>query len=163
MKAFLAALAVAAVSVCTMPGAVAQEVGASPEQVEEARALVREGARELVREGLSLSPEKSEEFWPLYDRYQKEIVEIEDPYVELLREFLQKYYGYSLTDDDAREYVDTYFDVQNDRLKVRKKYLRRFRKVLSDIEVMRLYQIENKIRAEVDAMLAITVPLADPS
>ena len=55
-----------------------------------------------------------------------------------------------------------YFDIQSDILKIRKKYVRRFRKILPDIKVMRLYQIENKIRAEVDAALAIMVPLADP-
>lgn len=68
-----------------------------------------------------------------------------------------------MTDDDAREYVVMYLDIQGDLLKIRKKYVRRFRKILPDIKVMRLYQIENTIRAEVDAALAITVPLADPS
>lgn len=141
----------------------AQDQGASQEQVEAARALVREGARQIVRDELMLTDKEGSKFWPLYDKYRSEMLEVEDTYVDLLREFLQMYYGFSLTDDDAKEYVDTYFDIQGDILKIRKRYVRRFRKILPDIKVMRLYQIENKIRAEVDAALAITVPLAGPS
>ena len=143
--------------------AAAQDEGASQEQVEAARALVREGARQIVRDELVLTDEEKEKFWPLYDKYRAEILVVEDAYVDLLRGFLQQYYGYSLTENDAKEYTDMYFDIQSDRLKIRKKYLRRFRKILPNITVMRLYQIENKIRAEVDAALAVTVPLADPS
>lgn len=141
--------------------ALAQDQGASQEQVEAARALVREGARQIVREELVLTAEESEKFWPLYDKYRAEMLAVEDTYVDLLREFLQKYYGYNLTEKDAKEYTDTYFDIQSDILKIRKKYVRRFRRILPNIKVLRLYQIENKIRAEVDAALAITVPLAD--
>lgn len=143
--------------------ATAQDSGASGQQVEEARALVREGAMQIVREELVLTEEEREDFWPLYERYRAEMLEVEDTYVDLLREFLQKYYGYSMDDADARDYIDTYFDIQQARLKIRRKYVRRFSKVLPGIKVMRLYQIENKIRAEVDAALAITVPLAEPN
>lgn len=139
------------------------DTGASVEQVEAARQRVREEGLRIIREAMNLTDEQAQEFWPLYDRYRAEILEVEDTYVELLRDFLQKYYGYSVTNKDAKEYVDLYFDIQSDRLKIRKKYLRRFRRILSDIEVMRLYQIENKLRAEVDVALAGTVPLADPS
>ena len=139
------------------------DTGATVEQVEAARQRVREEGLRIIREAMNLTDEQAEKFWPLYDKYRAEILEVEDTYVELLRSFLQKYYGYAVTNDDAKEYVDLYFDIQSDRLKIRKKYLRRFRRILSDIEVMRLYQIENKLRAEVDVALAGTVPLADPS
>ena len=152
-----------ALPACVAVTAAPQDEGASQEQVEAARALVREGARQIVREELVLTAEEKEKFWPLYDKYRAEILVVEDAYVDLLRGFLQHYYGYSLTESDAKEYTDMYFDIQSDRLKIRKKYLRRFRKILSHITIMRLYQIENKIRAEVDAALAVTVPLADPS
>jgi len=34
---------------------------------------------------------------------------------------------------------------------------------MSSIKVMRFYQLENKISAEIDAALAVMIPLADPS
>lgn len=143
--------------------ALAQGDISTGEQLEAARALVREGALQIVREELILTDEEREKFWPLYEKYRAEILAVENTYVDLLREFLQKYYGYDLGDADAREYVKEYFSIQSDLLKIRKKYVRRFNKVLPSVKVMRLYQIENKIRAEVDAALAITVPLADPN
>ena len=154
---------VAATTLAGLGPAYGQDAASSEAQVEAARAMVRAGALQIVREELKLSEEQAGEFWPLYDEYRAELLEVDNTYVDLLRDFMQKYYGYTLTDDDARRYVDAYFDIQADTLKIRKKYIRRFRRVIGDINVMRLYQIENKLRAEVDAALAVTVPLAEPS
>ena len=163
MTRYLFVCCIAVVAAVSFPHTVARSQGASEEQVEAARAMVRAGARQIVREELELSEEEARDFWPLYDKYRAELLEVEDAHIDLLRDFLQKYYGYSLTDVDAKEYLDSYFDIQKDVLDIRRKYVRRFRRILGSIEVMRLYQIENKIRAEIDAALAITVPLADPN
>ena len=154
---------VAAVALVGMRPAIAQDPASSEAQVEAARAMVRAGALQIVREELELSEAQANEFWPLYDEYRAELLELDNTHVDLLRDFMQKYYGYNLTDEDAKRYVDVYFDIQDDTLKIRKKYVKRFRRVIGDINVMRLYQIENKLRAEVDAALAVTVPLAEPN
>jgi hypothetical protein len=49
-----------------------------------------------------------------------------------------------------------------DALQVRQRYVRHFRKIIPGIKLLRFYQLENKIRAEVDAALALAIPLADP-
>ena len=59
--------------------------------------------------------------------------------------------------------TDRYFDIKIRVLQARQSYLPRFREILSGMTVMRLYQLENKVQAEIDATLALLVPLADPS
>ena len=58
--------------------------------------------------------------------------------------------------------MNTYFEVQQAILNKRQDYMKRFGKVMSGIKVMRFFQLENKVQAEVNAALAVTIPLADP-
>lgn len=142
--------------------ATAQEAVATPEQVEAARELIREGARQIIDEELWLTAEEAEDFWPLYDEYRGRVIEVEDQYVELVREYLTRYYESTLDDDDADDFLDRYFEIESDVLKIRKRYVRRFQRIIPATKVMRLYQLENKIQAEIDAALALAIPLADP-
>ena len=83
--------------------------------------------------------------------------------MNLADRFVTMHYAHELTDEDANELVDEYLEIQIAILQVRQRYLQQFRRVLPGIKVARFYQIENKIRADVDAVLALVVPLADSS
>jgi hypothetical protein len=80
----------------------------------------------------------------------------------LVGAFAERYETGTLTDDDANELLDLSFDIQSDTIELKKRYVARFREVLPGIKVARFYQLENKIQAEVDAALALAIPLADP-
>ena len=58
--------------------------------------------------------------------------------------------------------MNTYFEVNQAVLRKRQEYVKKFSKVMSSIKVMRFFQLENKVQAEVNAALAVTIPLADP-
>lgn len=152
----------ATIALAASASAGAQEAGATPEQVEAARALIREGARQIIDEELLLTDDEAEAFWPLYDEYRARIVEVEDRYVAMIREYLTRYLEAKIDDAAADDFLDRYFDIEFDVLKIRKRYVRRFKRILPDVKVMRLYQLENKIQAEIDAALALAIPLADP-
>jgi len=162
MKTATQTLAVISMLLVTSAPALSQVTDASRQQVEAARQLIRDGARQFIVDELPLTDSESQKFWPLYDEYRREVVAIEDAYPDLIRDFLEKYYGYSLTDADADEMTDRYFDIKIRVLQARQSYLSRFREILSGMTVMRLYQLENKVQAEIDAALALLVPLADP-
>jgi len=163
MKTAILIVAVVSMLFVIPSPAFSQGTGASHEQVEAARQLIREGARQFIEDELPMSDADAGKFWPLYDAYRQQVVSVEDEYVELIRDFLEKYDSYSLTDADADEMTDRYFDIKIRVLQVRQSYLPRFREILSGMTVMRLYQLENKVQAEIDATLALLVPLADPS
>ena len=59
--------------------------------------------------------------------------------------------------------MDNFFSIKRGLLDVQEKYLPEFRDVLPALKVARLFQLENKINAEIDAQLAVVVPLIDPS
>ena len=82
--------------------------------------------------------------------------------MRLIGAYLDRHQAGSLTDDDADLILDVYFDIEMDTLQLRQRYVRRFRKIMPGIKVARFFQLESKIRAEVDQALALAIPLADP-
>jgi hypothetical protein len=128
----------------------------------QAQKQIRSGTRQVLEEELMLNEEEQAAFWPLYDKFRAEMLMIENEYIDLVSEFVDRYQAGELTDEDADRLLDAYHDIQMDALQVRQRYVRHFRKIISGIKLLRFYQLENKIRAEVDAAFAIAIPLADP-
>jgi hypothetical protein len=51
--------------------------------------------------------------------------------------------------------------VKGDLMEVRKRYVSEFAKILPMLKVARFYQLENKLAADVEAELALLVPLVE--
>ncbi len=132
-------------------------------QLAAARELVQAERVVVITEEMQFTAGENEAFWPLYEEYNKKMQVARDRYAELIADYVGKYYDYKLTDADAKKILSEYFVIKDDLLKTQKSYVRKFEKIMSSIKVMRFYQLENKSQAEIDAALAIMVPLADPS
>lgn len=154
-------VALVAVFAAFAPGAQA-EAQELKERIAIAMELITAGAREVLEEELILTDNENEAFWPLYDEYAAKRREIGQRYVRLIGAYLDRYQAGSLTDDDADLILDVYFDIEMDTLQLQQRYVRRFRKIMPGIKVARFFQLESKIRAEVDQALALAIPLADP-
>ncbi len=73
------------------------------------------------------------------------------------------YHNQKLTNEYADILISDYFDIKSDLLRIQKKYVRRYRKILPSVKVARFYQLENKMNADIDAELALAFPLLDPN
>ena len=142
--------------------AAAQDAGDVGAKMRETQALIASEFRQILREEMLLTEEENREFWPLYERYSAERRAINEPYLAGLIEYVDRYYNGDLSDEHADRLMNTYFEVQQGILDKRQDYLKKFGKVMSSIKVMRFFQLENKVQAEVNAALAMTIPLADP-
>lgn len=160
MKSLLIAAALI-LPFAAMPAA-AQEQPDLHASIVQAYDLVRDGTRQIMQDELLLSAQEETKFWPLYEKYMADLKEVEDRYLDLLKAFLQRYDRGILNDEDAGKIIDAGLRIQEDRQKVRRRYLREFRKILPEIKVLRFFQLENKVQAEVDSVLAVAIPLADP-
>ena len=136
---------------------------ADDKEVREGRAMIRVERLEIVRSELQLTDDESAAFWPLYAKYRDETDAIQDRYAALIAEYLRRYDDADLTDEYADELIDSFLSIKIELLGVQRKYLPDFREVLPSLKVARLFQLENKISAEIDAQLALVVPLVDPS
>lgn len=154
-----AALALAAVLVLGLPtGARAgDDLADLAAATEEARTILQTERKLLVSQGMALSAGQSSAFWPVYDRYLLDLKAAGDLRVKVITDYAANYGN--LSDDKARQLVGDYLAYQEKVLKIRKGYLRKFRKVLSEVELARLYQIENKLDAVTNFVLADQIPL----
>lgn len=111
----------------------------------------------VVAENLNLTEKEAKAFWPLYDKYQKEIIALNDRAIKNIGDYATN--SDKMTDDMAKKIVKDYLAIENDRQKLRESYLPKFAKALPYKKVMRYYQIENKIQAAVNYEAANRIPL----
>jgi hypothetical protein len=111
----------------------------------------------LIAENMQLTETEAKAFWPVYESYQKDIGKIVERSKKLIEDYAKNYEA--MTDATAKKLTDDMISIENDRLKLKKDYLPKFRKVLSDKKVARYYQLENKIFAVVSYELAKVIPL----
>ena len=111
----------------------------------------------FVAENMQLTEAEAKAFWPVYESYQKDLGKIVDKTKKLIDDYAKNYQ--SMTDATAKKLTDDMMAIENDRLKLRKDYLPKFRKVLSDKKAARYYQLENKIHAVVSYEMARVIPL----
>ena len=154
--------AIAVVLLLAAVPASAQESADVGAKIRETQALVAREFRQILLEEMMLTDQESKEFWPLYERYSAERRAINEPYLEGLIEYVDRYFNGDLSDAHAERLMKTYFEVQQALLKNRRDYMKKFGEVMSSIKVMRFFQLENKVQAEVNVALAMTIPLADP-
>jgi hypothetical protein len=130
-------------------------------QLATARELIQMGREDAIKEEMRFTAEQADAFWPLYKEYRAELGTVQDRYLVMVVDYVGDYYDYKLTDQDAERILKEYFSIRKDILKIRESYVRKFRKILSPASVMRLYQLENKIEAEVNVAIAQSVPLME--
>jgi hypothetical protein len=100
---------------------------------------------------------ESEGFWPVYNEYEQAMRKVNTKRVEVLRRLAAEYQ--TLTDEQAEALLKASFDFQQERVKVRRSFTKKFGKVLTGKRVARFYQIDGKIDSIIDFDIARTIPL----
>ncbi len=126
-------------------------------QVEAARQLMDKERRIVFAAELLLTPEERDGFWPIYNEYAEEIGEVGNLRVQFITDYAANYD--TMTNEKAEKLLTSYFDYNEKLLKTRRKYLRRYKKVLPATKVARFYQVENKLDAILNFNLASQIPL----
>ena len=114
--------------------------------------LVSKGIGEIA----SLDAEKQAE---LYNEYNLEANKIHNRRIAIIKDFANNYE--SLSDEKADELWTGVITYQQQLLKLKKSYYKKFKKVISPGQAARYFQIENKIEALINANLAAEIPLID--
>ena len=132
---------------------------AADNNMQAVRDKLRADKKLLVAQAMALTESEGKGFWPIYESYQKEFGALNDRLSNLIQDYATRYSN--LTNESARNIVDGYLAIETDRLKIRRSYLLKFRQILPEIKVARLYQLENKIQAAINYELAAGIPLVE--
>jgi hypothetical protein len=127
------------------------------EATEQARSVVQTERKMVISQALELTPAESNAFWPVYDQYAAELKKAGDLRVKVITDYAANYDN--MTDAAAKSLIADALKFQEQTLKIRKGYLKKFGKVLPTVKVARFYQVENKLDAITAFALARQIPL----
>ena len=130
-------------------------------QLEAARAELQAGRDQIIREDLQLSEDELSEFWPVYQQYVSELAVVRERKAVLVGRFLEAYRRGEFIEEFAEWLIAENFAIKDAWTDVQESFVERFKAVLSVQQVARFYQLENKLDAEVDARMALIVPLVE--
>ena len=138
------------------------QAGKNTAELQQARVLLKFGRDDIVKEEMRFSEAEAEAFWPVYDRYDADLLVIRDRYAELVTGYTAAYRAGTVSEAQANQIIDDYLEIQSELLRIKRKYLGDFRKVLPARKAARFYQLENKMEVELEFQLAQVIPLIDP-
>lgn len=126
-------------------------------EIEAARKMMITERKLVIAGELVLTPDEAKAFWPVYNEYLEEMRVVGDDEVKLITDFADNYRD--MSDELADRMLQDHLDIQSRTLKIRRSYLKKFKKVLPTIKVAKLYQVENKLDAVMDYQLASQIPM----
>jgi hypothetical protein len=129
------------------------------DELELIRVIVEAERKVVVATNMNLSDAESEAFWPVYNEFETAVRSVNDKRVKILTELARNFE--TLTDEQAVDLLEEHFKFQQERVKVRKSYMKKFKKVLSGKQLARFYQIDGKIDTIIDFDIARAVRLVN--
>jgi len=125
--------------------------------VELARSDIRAEKALIISENIPFTDDEAVEFWPLHREYDLELNKLLDRRLALIRQFARTY-G-TMSDDEAEDLAKNAFNLEEKRTDLKRKYFKKFIKVIPAVKAARFFQIENQINMALDLQVAASLPL----
>ena len=112
-------------------------------QPNKGRAVERVQAQRIgfITQRLNLTPEESQQFWPIYNQYTQQLQEIR-------KSARLEQPNDDITDVDAEKMIVTQMDRDTRELDLKKEYFQKLKKVISPKKVLKLYRAERDFKAD---------------
>jgi hypothetical protein len=111
----------------------------------------------IMTEGMMLTAEQGDIFWPMYREFQGELSKLGDRRVTMIRKFVGSFE--TLTDEQAVEISKEWFSLHEARLKLLKKTHAKVAKELGQGVAARFVQIESTLQSMIDVQIAAEMPI----
>jgi len=108
---------------------------------------------------MSFTTEEKDAFWPLYRKYRDAMTHVGTRQLDVIVDYANHYEN--MSEDKARELLDRSLVYQEQALKVKQLYVKKFRRILPNIKVTRLMQLESRMDAAVKLKLSEGIPLIE--
>jgi hypothetical protein len=139
----------------------AQAQEATQMNMEILKEKVKADKKLIVATNMNLNDAEAKNFWPLYDGYQKELEQINQRLLTMIKGYADAFNAGKgeISDDQAKKLLGEALAVEESEVKLRQSFAAKLGKVLPPTKVARYLQLENKIRAIVKFELAAQIPL----
>ncbi len=127
--------------------------------LELARDVLKTEKKAAIAEVMQLTDAESTPFWELYNEYQGKLYLVQNKRIAIIKDFSENYE--TLTDEKADVLWINAMAYNQEVLKLKKQYYKKFKKILPAGKAARFFQTENKIETMIDAQLALEIPLIE--
>jgi hypothetical protein len=110
-----------------------------------------------MTEGMQLTTEQGDVFWPLYREYQAELAKVGDRRIANIKDYAEHFEA--MTEDKAAEILKQSFKNRKDQMNLLEKYAKKVSKALDPVTAARFVQVENTLNLLIDLQLAGEIPL----
>jgi hypothetical protein len=125
--------------------------------IAELRQEVGQDRRDLVKANMLLTQSEGAIFWPLYDEYRAARSELGDRKVRLITDFAARID--TMSQEEAQRLTKEFLAIEKQKIAIKESYVAKMSKVLSSRTVARFFQIDQKLDASYDLILAARIPL----
>lgn len=151
MKKFIAGLAITAVSLFALPNDPVELVLLSKAAEKKA----------VVLASMQLDASTQDAFGKMYDEYQKKLMKQRIKELGLIAQYAQHFTD--MTDANADKLIKEWMTVEEAELALKKEYISKFKKVMPSSDVIRYFQIENRLQLMRELKRSSLIPLAIPA
>ena len=110
-----------------------------------------------MTEGMALTTEQGNVFWPIYREYQTDLAKIGDRRIANIKDYAEHYEA--LTGEKASEIIKNSFKSRKDALSLLEKTAKKVSKEVDPVTAARFVQVENTLNLLIDLQLAGEIPL----
>lgn len=106
---------------------------------------------------MQFTPEEASAFWPVYEAYIKELTQLGDEKLGVIKDYAAHYA--SLSDSKTDELVGRVLDLEGKRTALKRKYYAKVKEALDAKAAARFLQVENQILMLLDLKIAANLPV----
>jgi hypothetical protein len=125
--------------------------------VELARSDLRHERSIIFAQNLTLTESEAVEFWPVQREYEDALVGLLDERYALVVQFIRQ--SDSMTDPQATSLANKAFDLEDRRTALKRKYFKKFCKLVPAVKAARFFQIDTQLNTALDLQVAALLPL----
>jgi hypothetical protein len=112
----------------------------------------------VVAQTMQLTDQEAAAFWPIYDAYQTDLQKVNTRLKTAIEGYAKDYNANAMTDAKASALTNEVISIEEALVALKKTYVAKLNGVVPPIKIARYIQIENKVRAVVNAELAAGIP-----
>ena len=112
--------------------------------------------RSYFEQYMNLTPDEEKVFWPIYEDYEIARSKFARKRIDALKLFVDKYE--TMSENEAKNFMNDIFSIQKQDLKVRKKYFNLLSSKLSAKKAFRFIQIDEYINAMIKQKILEKLP-----
>src|SRR5208282_933890 len=120
------------------------------------RANMQADRTTLITAGMNFNDKDGAAFWPIYQQYEYERSRLDDRRAAVIKQYTQKYP--TLTDAEAKAMAEQMLECESRLAELKKKYYKKFNKVLPALTVAKFFQLERRIDLLMDMQVESVLP-----